>query len=339
MLKVGIVGCGFMGRMHYRCWKALPDVEVAAVCDANPAVAQQAKQAGGNIAGAEEGIDFNCVAFYTDAGKMFEEAELDAVSITLPTHTHADITEEALASGLHVLCEKPMALNEAQCRRMIKAADKSGKVMMIAHCIRFWPEYAKAKEIVDSGEYGKVLTASFNRCSSPPNWAADNWFIDEKRSGGMLLDLHIHDADFVQYLFGMPQAVASRGVKRSDWGWSHIVTDYIYSDDKMITAKCSWLVKPSFGFEMSFIIKLEKATIVYDCTRQPAFRVCPAEGEVFTPKVKKGDGYSLEIAHFADLVRGKKVAQVITPQQSCNSIKLIAAEKESAAKGEKIFLS
>jgi len=339
MLKVGIIGCGFMGRMHYRCWKSLRGVKVAAVCDANPAVAQPAKQAAGNITGAEEGIDFKKVKFYTDAEKMFDEAGLDAVSITLPTYTHAEVTEAALARGLHVLCEKPMALTVDDCRRMIKAADKSGKVLMIAHCIRFWPEYAKAKEIVDSGEYGKVLTASFNRCGSPPNWAADNWFIDEKRSGGMLLDLHIHDADFIQYLFGMPKAVASRGVKWSDWSWSHIVTDYIYSDKKLVTAKGSWLVKPSFGFEMSFIIKMEKATIVYDCTRQPVFRICPAEGEAFTPKVKKGDGYLLEIAHFADLVSGKKVAPVITPQQSCNSIKLVAAERESAAKKEKVFLS
>ena len=95
---------------------------------------------------------------------------------------------------------------------------------------------------------------------------------------------------------------------------------------------------PSFGFEMSFNIVLEKATIVYDCTRDPAFRVCPAEGKAFTPQVAPGDGYSREIAHFAELIQGKDVPAITTLEQSRDSIKIIEAEKESVRTGQKANL-
>ena len=98
-----------------------------------------------------------------------------------------------------------MALTVTDCDRMIQAARKSGKILQIGHCVRFWPEYAKAKEIVDSGKYGRVVAAMFQRLGAAPGWSVDNWFINEKRSGGVALDLHIHDTDYVQYLFGMPK--------------------------------------------------------------------------------------------------------------------------------------
>jgi len=95
---------------------------------------------------------------------------------------------------------------------------------------------------------------------------------------------------------------------------------------------------PTFGFEMSFNIALAKATLVYDLTREPAFRVCPAEGEAFTPEVQEGDGWLLEIAHFAKAVRGEKVEEITTLEQSRDSVRIVAAEKESAGKIEKVSI-
>jgi len=231
-----------------------------------------------------------------------------------------------------------MALNVEDCERMIAEAGRSGKVLQIGHCVRFWPEYAKAKEIVDSGEYGKVIAATFQRLGAAPTWSIDNWFLDEKRSGGVALDLHIHDTDFVQYLFGVPRAVCSFGAKGPGGGLVHIVTQYLYGDDKVVTAEGGWAMMPTFGFEMSFNIVLEKATLVYDLTREPAFRVCPAGGEAFTPEVQEGDGWFLEIAHFAKAVRGEKVEEITTLEQSRDSVRIVAAEKESAAKIEKVSI-
>ncbi len=339
MLRIGIAGFGFMGRTHYQCWNKLEVAEIVAVCDANPSIVEDTKKAVGNIGDAQSDIDFETLELYTDFDKMLDEAKLDAVSITLPTFLHPDFSTKALSAGVNVICEKPMALTVEACEQMIAAAKSSGKLLQIGHCVRFWPEYAKAKEIVDSGKYGKVIAASFRRLGSAPTWSLDDWFADEKRSGGMALDLHIHDTDYVQYLFGLPKAVAGFGAKAPGGGLVHIVMQYLYDDDKVVTAEGGWAMTPSFGFEMSFNLVLETATIIYDLTRKPMFKVCPAEGDAFTPDVAEGDGWFLQIEHFAKLLAGEKLEPVTTLEESRDSVKIVAAEKQSIEEMKKVEIA
>ena len=339
MLKVGIAGFGFMGRTHFKCWKKVEGAEVIAICDVNPNIEEDTKKAVGNIGDTSDEIDFDGLNLYTDLDEMLAKEKLDAVSITLPTYLHPATSIKALSSGINVLCEKPMALTAKACEGMIAEAERSGKILQIGHCVRFWPEYARAKEIIDSGEYGKVIAATFQRLGAAPTWSIDNWFLDEKRSGGMALDLHIHDTDYVQYLFGMPKAVCSVAAKGPGGSLLHISTQYIYDNDTAITAEGGWGMMPAFGFEMSFNIVLEKATLVYDLTRKPMFRVCPAEGQAITPEVEKSDGWFLQIAHFAKAIKGEKVEEITTLAQSMNSVKIVEAEKLSASKGKRISVS
>lgn len=334
MIRVGIVGIGFMGKMHFRCYKALENVTLAAVCDADESKFTAAAGKAGNIETNEEPLDFTNVAFYTDFDKMLAEANLDAVSITLPTKMHKDFTIKALNAGLNVLCEKPMTRSSAECEEIIDAAEKSGKTLLIGHCIRFWPEYVKTKEIIDSGEYGRVIAATFRRLSLPPTWSWQGWMTKDSESGGPLLDMHIHDSDYIHYVFGMPKAVYCRAAKGPMTNFDHTLTQYIYDNDSLIAAEGSWAMAPGFGFEMSFNIVLEKATIVYDCTRQPAFKIhiCDQD-EPMIPEILPGDGYSNEIDYFVKLVAGETLPEITNPRQSRDSIKLVEAEKESAQKG------
>ncbi len=332
MIRVGIVGLGFMGRMHHRCYKALPNVTIAAVWDIDPAKLRATMDAVGNISGAEAPLDFTGVELYTDFDGLIGRGGLDAISITLPTFLHEEYTIRALEAGLNVLCEKPMALNVEQCDRMIAAAEHNDRLLQIGHCIRFWPEYAWAKQAVDSGAYGKVLAATFQRLSATPAWTWDNWLMDTERSGGAALDLHIHDTDFVQYLFGMPQQLFTRGVIGPSSDYDHLVTQYLYPDIA-VTAEGSWMMAPGFGFEMSFNLVLEGATISFDSSRDPSFRVAPTGGEPFVPEVPSGDGYSLEIRHFVGLLAGESLPTIITPRQSRDSVMLVEAEKRSARTG------
>jgi len=221
---------------------------------------------------------------------------------------------------------------------MIETARRSGKVLQIGHCLRFWPEYAEARRILTGGAYGTVIAATFQRLCARPQWAWDGWALDERRSGGMLLDLHIHDTDFVQHIFGMPRAVCSFAAGESGREPTHVVTHYLYGDEKTVTAEGSWAAMPSFGFEMSFNILLERASLVYDCTREPALRVCPAEGEAFEPDLPDEDGYFYEIEHFSKKVKGESVREVISLQESRNSVRIVEAEKESAAASREITL-
>jgi predicted dehydrogenase len=335
MIRVGIVGLGFMGRMHYRCWKAFPGATIAAICEANPKVLAAAGEAPkGNVEGAADHIDLSTVQVYSDLNQLLASKSVDALSITLPTWLHPDTTVKSLESGVHVLCEKPMALNLADCDRMTAAAKEAGRVLQIGHCIRFWPEYVATKQLLHDGYYGKVIAASFRRFSATPTWSPDNWFADEQRSGGQPLDLHIHDSDYVHYVFGLPAAVSST----ADEPLTYISTQYQYPGGPSVVAESTWRMAPSFGFEMSFVVVLEKATIVYDCTRTPAFRVCPSQGEAFTPEVPAGDGYSLEIEHFAKAVAGETVEPIVTPEQSRETIRLVLAEKQSARERKPVSL-
>ena len=338
MLRIGIVGWGFMCKMHFRCYKSDINVEVTAICDADAKQLQNSSGVAGNISGAEDDLDLSNISLYSDLSKMLAEEKLDALSIASPTFLHASQTIEALNVGVHVFCEKPMALNSGDCREMAEVAKQSGKTLQIGHCIRFWPEYVQAKEIIDSQKYGKVLAATFQRLSLTPTWSWDNCFLDGKRSGGAMLDLHIHDTDYVQYVFGMPKEVFSRGVIGLSGEFDHTVTQYLYGNDCVITAEGGWIMAPGFGFEMSFKIMLEKATLVYSSAQEPTFRIFPIDGETIIPEIPTGDGYSFEIQHFVDTLSGKAVPSIITPEQSGDSVKIIEAEKESIRNNDKISL-
>ena len=338
MLRVGISGLGFMGKMHFQGYKKIEGVKVVAICDINAEKFKDTSGTAGNLKGADAELDFTGIDFYTDYDKMLTEANLDIVSITTPTYLHRDCTVKAFEAGLHVLCEKPMGLNEQECKDMIDAQKKSGKLLQIGHAIRFWPEYAKTKEIIDSGKYGKVLAASFQRFGTAPIWAWDNWFMTGKQSGGALLDLHIHDTDYVQYLFGMPKSIRAEAIKGPSKDYDHIVANYKYNNGTLITAEGGWMMMPSYGFNMSFTIVLEKATLVYDMANELPFKLHPAEGDTIIPELETDTGYVLEIAHFVKLINGEKVPEILTPQQSLDTIRLIMVEKESIEQGKEITI-
>jgi len=338
MLRVGIVGIGMMGRMHLKCYRQMPDVKVVALCDIDKTKLNEQTTITGNLRGAEIALDLTGADIYYDFEEMLAKANLDAVSITVPTHIHKDYTVMALNKGIHVLCEKPMALDEQSCDDMAKAAEKSGMVLQIGHCLRFWPEYIKLAEIAKSGEYGELLTASFKRLSAYPRWSWNNWLMKENCSGGALLDLHIHDSDFIQYLFGMPKSVNCKGIKGPSGGFDHVLTDFSYGDKKIINAEASWMMPKSFGFEMNFHVMFEKATVIFSSRQSPTLQIFPAEGEVFSPGISDVSGHMGEIKNFVDKIKGLDVPSIITPRQSLNSVRIVLAERESAKTSREVVV-
>ena len=338
MIRVGILGFGFMGRMHFDCYARRDDCRIVAICDANPE-GVRVDRAVGNVAQTTQSLDLSGVEILGDFERMMDTVKMDALSITLPTFLHREYTCRALDRGIPVLCEKPMALCLPDCDEMIHTAERCGKVLQIGHCIRFWPEYAKAKELLDSGRYGEILSLSLRRLSSRPTWSHEDWLMNTDRSGGMELDLHIHDSDYVQHLLGMPRAVFSAGVKGGGDHLDYIATQYLYDRNVAICAEGTWTAAPSFGFEMSFHLVAAGATIVFDSTRDPAFRVCPAEGEAFSPSLVPGDGYDWELDHFLRTVQGEDLPAVTTLESARDSVRIVEAERRSALSGEIVSLS
>lgn len=304
-----------MGRMHFRNWNLQPNVRIAAVCDAQPI---NTSGAGGNI---DTGgpLNLDDVAIYSDTADMLSSENLDAVSITLPTYLHRQVSIQCLQAGVHVLCEKPMALNVPDCDAMIAAANAAGKHLMVAHCIRFWPEYMWIKDAVRDGRFGKVLAADFWRLSIPPGWGAGSWFTDTSKSGGISLDLHIHDIDFILYLFGIPDRTHPLVANLQNGVPGHLITQLEYAGGPVICATASWMMPKSFGFQMGFRIAFEKALAEFNGNE---LKVFPDNGDPFIPEIGQGDGYQREMAYFCDLISGRDPEVVITPEDARESVRI-----------------
>ncbi len=337
--RVAIVGFGFMGRMHYGQWKKVRGAQVVALCDKDKSQFTAPVQ-GGNVTGADTSVDYGDAVIYEDFELMLKEAKPDVISLTLPTPLHVPLTIKALEAGVSVLCEKPMALDTTACEKMIRAAKKApaGTHLMVAQCLRFWPCYSFLKKLIDSGKYGKVRAASFFRYSAPPGWGkGKSWFEDESKSGGVALDLHIHDTDMVQFLFGMPKSVMSSAAYNEKGTMQYISTLYDVGG-ATVTAEGSWCMAPTLGFEAGFTVTFEKAVVVLDGKRDPSFCVYPLKGKAFVPKLAQGDGYEYEIAWFMKVLCGQEVPCVTTPEQSRDSVRIVDAEKKSAKNGRPVRL-
>ena len=340
MVKVGILGIGFMGTAHFRAHCANRKARVVALSDLNPKrLSGDWSDIAGNIEGSQAaGADLSKVHLHADPAGLFNDPDVDVVDITLPTFLHAKYVIAALEAGKHVICEKPMACTLRECDRMIAAARKAKRQLMIAHCIRFWPEYMKLKEIIDSKTYGKVLSAMLWRRSSTPTWSWDNWLLDEKRSGGAVVDLHIHDTDFVNYVFGVPKAVCSSGLVGgvSKTAVDAVVTHYILARGPAVSAEGNWALAPGFGFNAGFLVVLERASIELGIKSGAPLTVHTLEGKTLTPKVAKGDGYINELKHFVDCVASGKPSEVVTPQDARTALAVCLAEAKSVKTGRAV---
>ncbi|MGN0846005.1 MAG: Gfo/Idh/MocA family protein [Kiritimatiellia bacterium] len=330
MTRIAIAGFGFMGRMHYGNWRRIRGAKVVAICDAN--LAQLTTVTGGNLAGMDASTDFTGVAVYDDFAKMLAAGGFDAVDVTLPTPLHPAMTIDALKAGYHVLCEKPMALTVKDCDRMLRVAARTGRRLLVAQCLRFWPEYVALRRLVRSGKYGGVVAADFLRASNPPDAKGPHsWFLDAGKSGGCLLDLHIHDADMIASLFGKPQEVCAWTHLRRDGVLDHAQLRYVYPD-KVVTATVSWAAAPTLGFEAGFRVTFEGASVVCDAKRKEPFMVYPAKGRPFAPKVPKMNAYEAEQRYFLDLLAGRADERLLTARDARDAIAYVEGAKKIVAR-------
>lgn len=199
MVKVAIIGTGNIFESHIDAYLKCDDVEVVALCD----ICEQRVK--------EKGEKHGVKKVYTDMNKMFEENEIDAVSICVPNCSHFDCTVAALRAGCHVLCEKPMALNANQAQIMEDEAKKAGKLLMIGFVRRHGNDCKILKEFIDSGYFGDLYYAKatyIRRHGNPMGWFGEK----AKSGGGPLIDLGVHVLDLVRYLFGNPKPVSVYGV-------------------------------------------------------------------------------------------------------------------------------
>jgi len=336
-IKVGVVGLGFMGVTHINAYRKIAGVEVVAVCDAvrQPVNGVLAGVAG-NVAGSDT-VDLGAaVCAYTKIEDLLADGSVDLVDLCLPTPLHVPQTLAALAAGKHVICEKPLARTSAQSRQIVDAAATAKTFFMPAMCMRFWPGWAWLKDLKAAGTYGDILTARFRRVSAPPGWSRDTYFKGGD-SGGALFDLHVHDTDFVQFLFGRPSAVFSTGVSRFSGATDHVVTQYMVPGGATVYSEGSWLL--ASGFAMSYTVMFERATIDYDSARGDAALQVWEEGKEPQVIVPEGpDGYVGELQHLINAIKTGQAPSIVTAQDGLSAVEICEAEERSVQTGQVVTL-
>ncbi|HZQ51905.1 MAG TPA: Gfo/Idh/MocA family oxidoreductase [Bryobacteraceae bacterium] len=301
-MKIGVIGLGFMGATHVDAFSKLDGVQVSAVCTRDArAAAGDFRHIGGNL-GRNAGVhDFSQVRNHQDWRELVSDPSLDAVDICLPTDLHAPVSVLALQAGKHVLCEKPMALNFADCEGMIAAAREAHRVLMIGHVLRFWPEYLYLQKFVRDAQYGPIQSATFSRSTGLPDWS--RWLPNESKSGGAVLDLLIHDIDQALHLFGTPQTVAGRTLH--------------YSRGLEVNIEGGWLA-PGTPFSSGFRVKAEKAELALT----PEGLMLRQDGHQQKLDVSGRDAYEAELAYFADCCRKNAQPEQCPPRESAEAVKI-----------------
>lgn len=195
-MKVGIVGVGFMGTTHAAGWADTPAEVVGFTAET--------QNEAGNLAAQYR------VKVYPSLEAMLPD--VDVVDICSPTHLHYEMALKAAAAGKHIVCEKPLARTTQQAQKIVMACQKAGVQLLVAHVVRFFPEYALARAAVAEGQIGKPGVIRLHRGSYRPKKPAGNWFLDEVKSGGILMDLMIHDYDYARWVAGEVESVSARRV-------------------------------------------------------------------------------------------------------------------------------
>ncbi|EJQ15848.1 Gfo/Idh/MocA family protein [Bacillus cereus] len=250
ILKVGVIGCGSIAQYrHLPEYQANPYVQIVAVCDSNK---QRAKEIANKYG----------VNMYTDFNELINFEELDAVSVCTPNDLHASISIAALQSGIHVLCEKPMATSKKDAKKMIDAAEKNDKKLMIGHNQRFVASHQKAKQLIENGEIGKIYSfrTAFGH-SGPENWSVDgkeSWFFKKDEAFlGAMGDLGVHKADLIRYILNEEITEVGAFVETGAKTFSNV------DDCAVCVLKSESGIIGSLAASWSYVSKEDNSTIIY----------------------------------------------------------------------------
>jgi predicted dehydrogenase len=334
-MKISVLGLGFMGSTHLKALGGIPDAELIAVMDESETRLEgDLSGIQGNLGGPGEKMDFSGIRKYRTVEEVIRDPDIEAIDICLPTHLHAPIAIAALRAGKHVMVEKPMALEGEAADEMVKEAAKQGRVLMVAHVLRFFPSYLQLSELLRQGRVGPVRYAFFRRRTAAPTWGP--WEFDSKKSGGGVFDLLIHDVDMCLHLFGLPTAVSATGYEDIPNGIDSIVAQFEYPAIGSVTITGGWHNVGQYPFSMEFTVTGDNATVEYSSAGHP-LTVYPSNGTAEVPPSDDIDSYRAELEYFIECASQGCQPERCRPEDSARAVKLARLMVESRErKGERI---
>ena len=328
-MKIGIVGTGFMGSTHAAAWKEI----------------------GGQIAGflaetpqeAEELAARYGVQIFADLSSMFNE--VDIVDVCTPTYLHCDMVIKAAAAGKQIVCEKPLALTIEEGQKMIAACKKAGVNLFVAQVVRFFPEYALAKQAITNGEIGQVGVLRLSRGGYRPKKPTGNWFLDETKSGGILMDLMVHDLDYARWVAGEVESVFAKKISKPfpDAPVDYATVILKHRSGAISHVAGAWAYPPP-TFRTSFEISGDAGMIDYDSDATAPIRNLIQKPGSDSPDVGLPSSpvsespYTTEIREFYAAITGQLPVRV-TAEDGLAAIQIALAAIESVRTGKAVTLA
>lgn len=331
MVRIGLVGIGFMGWIHWLSAKKLNNARITTICSRD-----EKKRAGdwrgirGNFGPPGEQVDLTDVKAYDSLDAMLADGELDLIDICNPTQAHPATAIQALKAGKHVLVEKSISLDPKDADEMLDAAAKAGRMLMVAHVLPFFPEFKFAAEAIRNGQYGKLIGGHFKRIISKPDWSGE--IADAAKTGGPAVDLHIHDTHFIGLVCGVPKQVFSTGVVENDTV-VYLTTQYLYgAGGPCISCSSGAVSQKGREFTHGFEIYLERATMMYESGPQ-ALTVLTEDGKITQPEIPGGGdptaAFTAELQAAVDGVTSGNEPELLSGKLARDALVLCRKECES----------
>ena len=282
-IRMLLIGAGFMGNTHIGAAREIDHVSYCGVVDTD-------------ITRARDFASEFGLSAYDNLAKALDTLKPDAVDICTPTPSHLPIIELCTGRNIHCLCEKPVSLTVEDALK-IKALDSDSGRIMVAQVLRFWPEYIYALETAAKSTYGGIRAIDCKRMCSIPDW--NGWMTLPDKGGGAVIDLQIHDMDFILQLLGPPQSMKAKG-HLYNGAVNTVYNSLNYSTVIPVWNEASMVIPESYPFRMWYKIVFESCIIEFDFWRPKGERllICPSGGESFVPGLPDIDAYGEEIAYF-----------------------------------------
>ena len=326
---VAIIGGGFISNIHAQCYKNL-GVKIEAMADIN----ENARK--------DFAIKYNCKT-YQSAEEMLENVSdnIEIVDICAPTYLHEELILLALRYNKHIICEKPLSINLNFVDNIISKLKDSDKYLMSAQVLRFWTEYVRIKEWFEEGVFGNIKLVSAMRLAQHPK---SEWFYNPQKSGGGIFELHIHDIDFLCYLFGNVKEVYANGSKDENESWDFINSSIKFENGISAIAQGVFGITDNYPFTANIKVIGDKATAEYslsaggnlgsDSQQSNTLTLYRKGKEPIIENIKTKDAYELELEYFINCVKNNKKPEIVDLDSIRKTIETITCLIKSLESGE-----
>lgn len=326
MIKIGLLGAGMMGATHIGGLRAnkVTAAKYIGVCDIDETKRNEFAQKYG-------------IKSYASFDEMMSDSEIDMVDLSLPSHLHEQFCIKIVEAKKHVMVEKPIAFELDAAKRMIAAAQDNGVRLMVGHVLRFWPQYAKIKQMYDDGVFGDLIDVYCARLGQMPTWG--EWYKDPQKSGETLMNLTLHDIDFLHYMLGKPTSVYSAGTKDKMSNYNDVMNIFKFACKTNAIVDGSLSMTPGYPFTMHFRALGTKATVefIYKAGENigagaiTTFFLYEEGKDPQDVEFDEYDAYGREIEYFAQCIESGAPTDKVTNESVISVLTSVIAAKQSLA--------